>query len=70
MIKATIVEKRINDTLLSKVVFAITYIKNLCPTRALEELINLTKMQNKDFPNLYHLYILSSTVYIFPHIKK
>ena len=49
-----------------------THIKNLRPTRALEGPISPAEMQdkdlpNKDLPNLHHLRILGSTVYVFLH---
>ncbi len=64
-----------DDTLWPKVVFAMTYIKNLHPTQALEGSISPAKIErkglpNKDLLNLHHLRILGSTVYVFLHKEK
>ena len=65
MVRATILEGGIDDTLWPEIVLAITYIKNLQPTRALKGSINLIEIQNQAFPDLHHLRILGSNVYIF-----
>ncbi len=72
MVRATILEGGIDDTLWPKVVLVMTHIKNLCPTQALEKLISLAKMEgkdlpNKELPNLHHFRVLGSTVYMFLH---
>ncbi len=46
MIREKILEGRIDDTLWLKIVLAMTHIKNLRPTRALEGFISPFKMQN------------------------
>lgn len=44
MVRATILEKRIDDTLWSEIVLTITYIKNLRSKQALERFINPIEM--------------------------
>lgn len=44
MIKAIILKTKINNMLWPKIVLAMTYIKNLRPTRVLEEFISFIKM--------------------------
>ena len=44
-----------------------THIKNLRPTRALENSISPIEMQNQALPNLHYLCILGSNVYVFLH---
>lgn len=75
MIKALILEGRIDDTFWLEIILAMTYIKNLQPIRALEGSITPVKMQdkdllNKDLPNLHHFRILRSSVYVFLHKKE
>lgn len=75
MVRATILEKGINDTFWLEVVLAMTHINNLWPTWALKGSISPVKIQdkdhlNKDLSNLHYLRILGSTVYIFLHEEK
>ncbi len=67
MVKATILEGGINDTLRPEIVLAMTFINNLQPTRALKGFISLIQMQNQALLDLHHLRILGSNVYVFPH---
>lgn len=67
MVRATILEGGIDDTLWLEIVLAITHIKNLRPTRALEGSISPIEMQNQALPDLHHLRILGSNVYVFLH---
>lgn len=55
------------DTLLLEVILVMTHVKNLQPTRVLEESISPIKKQNNIFPSFQHLRILGSTIYIFFH---
>lgn len=71
----TILKDGIDDTLLLKVVFAIIYIKNLCSTWALKELISPIEIERKDLlnkklPNLQHFYVFDLTVYVFFYEKE
>lgn len=61
-----------DDIFWPEVVLAMTHIKNLRPTKALERSISPAEMQNnsKVFPKLYHLCVLGSTVYVFLHEEK
>lgn len=54
-------------TLWPEIVLAMAYIKNLRPTRALEGYISPIEMQNQALPDLHHLRILGSNVYVFLH---
>ncbi len=67
MVRATIFEDRIDDKLWPEIVLAMTHIKNLRPTRALEGFISPIEIQNQAIPNLHHLRILGSNVYVFLH---
>ncbi len=72
MVRATILEGRMDDTFWPEVVLAMTDIKNLHPTQVLEGSISPTKIEgkdlsNKDLLNLHHLCVLGSTVYVFLH---
>ena len=67
MMRGIILEGRIDDTLWHEIVLAMTYIKNLRPTRALKDSISPIEMQNQAFPDLQHLRILGSNVYVFLH---
>ncbi len=67
MVRATILEWGIDDTLWPEIVLAMTHIKNLRPKRALEEFICPIEMQNQAILDLHHLHILGSDVYIFLH---
>lgn len=66
MTRATILERNINNDLWPELVLAITYMKNNWSTRALQNL-SLYKAYTRKLPNLSHLRILGSTVYIFLH---
>ncbi len=75
MVRATILEGGMDDTLWSEVVLAMIHIKNLHLTQALERSISPVKIEkkdlpNKDLPNLYHLHILGSIVYVFLYKEK
>lgn len=67
MVRATILEGGMDDTLWSEVVLAMTHVKNLRPTRALEGKISPIEKQDDILPNLQHLRVLGSTVYVFLH---
>lgn len=47
-----------------------THVKNLKPTHALKDNISLTEMHNHALPDVYHLRILDSNVYLFLHKEK
>lgn len=63
--KATILEKRMDDILWPKIVFAMTHIKNLRPTQILEGSMSSAKMRDNNLPNFHYLCVLSSIVYVF-----
>lgn len=67
IVKATILEGGMNDILWPEVVLAMTHVKNLRPTRALEASISQAEMQHQIVPSLQHLCVLGSTVYVFLH---
>ncbi len=66
MTRATILEGNIDDDLLPEFVFAMTYVKNCRPTKALQNLSPYEAL-TRDHPDISHLEILSSTVYVFLH---
>lgn len=66
MTRATILEGNIDDELWPELVFAMTYIKNSRPTRALQNL-SPHEVHFHEQPNLTHLRILGSTVYVLLH---
>lgn len=70
LVRATILEGGIDDTLWPGIVLAMTYIKNLRPTRALEGFISPIEMQTQAIPDLHHLRILDSNVHVFLHEEK
>ncbi len=70
MVRATILEGGIDDTLWPEIVLAMTYIKNLRPTRALEGFISPIEMQNQAILDLHHLRIFGSNVSVFFHKEK
>ncbi len=70
MVRATILECRIDDTLWLEIVLAMTHIQNLRLTRVLEDFISPIEMQNQAIPDLHHLRILGSKVYVFVHEGK
>ena len=67
MVRVTILEGGIDDTLWPEVVLAMTHVKNLRPTRALEGAISPIGKQENTQPSLQHLRVLGSTVYVFLH---
>lgn len=70
IVRATILEVGIDDTVWPEIVLAMTYVKNLQPTCAVEGNISPTEMQNQALPDVQHLYILSSNIYVFLHKEK
>lgn len=70
MIRATILEGNIDDELWPELVLAMTYIKNSRPTRALANNLSPHKAHFYEKPDLSHLQILGSTVYILLHEEK
>lgn len=70
MVKATILEREIKDTLWLEVVLAIIHVKNLWPTHALIGSISPIKKQDNILLNLQDLRVLCSTIYIFLHKKE
>ena len=66
MTRTIILEGNINDDLWPKLVLAMIYIKNSQPTRALENTIP-HKAHFYNQPNLAHLWILGSTMYVLIH---
>ena len=67
MVRATILEGGMDDTLWPEIALAMTRVKNLRPTRALEGTISPIKKQDDILPSLQHLRGLGSTVYVFLH---
>lgn len=63
---ATILEANIENELWPELVFAMTYIKNNWPTRALQDLSSHKSYTHK-LSDLTYLQILGSTVYAFLH---
>ncbi len=70
MVKGTILESGIDDAIWPGIVLAMTHIKNLQPTRALEGFISPIEMQNQAISDLHHLRILGSIVYVLLHEEK
>lgn len=66
MTRATILEGNIDDDLWPELVLAMTYIKNSRPTRALENISPYEAQFHKQ-PDLTHLRIFGSTVYVLLH---
>ncbi len=62
--RATILEGNIDDDLWPELVLAITYVKNNRPTKALQDLSPYESYTHEP-PELAHLQILGSTVYVF-----
>ncbi len=67
MTRAIILEGNIDDDLWPELVLAMTYVKNNRPTRALQGNISPHKVSTKEAPNLAHLWVLGSTVYVLLH---
>ena len=67
MARATILERNLNDDLWPEVILAMTYIKNLRPSKALENDNTPFNAQYQENPDIRHLRILRFTVYVFLH---
>lgn len=67
MARLTILEANLSVNLWPEVILAMTYIKNLRPTKALESNNTPYNAQYKKDPDISHLRILSSTVSVFLH---
>lgn len=52
MVRATILERGSDDILWPEIVLAMTHVKNLRPTRALEGNISPKEMQNQVLPDV------------------
>ena len=70
MVRVTILEGEIHETLWSEIVLTITYIKNLLPNRALKGSMSPIEMQIQVLPDLHHFCSLGSSVYVFLHKKE
>lgn len=66
MTRSTILEGNINHELWTELVLAMTYVKNSRSTKALQNLSPYEAL-TRDHPNISHLRILGSTVYVFLH---
>ena len=66
MTRATILEGNIDDDLWPELVLAMTYVENNRPTRALQNL-SPYETYTHELPDLSHLQVLGSTVYVFLH---
>ena len=66
MTRATILEGNIDDDLWPELVLAMTYVKNNRPTRAVQNL-SPHEAYTHELPDLSHLRVLGSTVYVFLH---
>ena len=66
MARASIIEGGIDDSFWPEVILAMTYIKNIRLTKALQGLSPHQELF-KTLPNLAHLQILGSTVYVLIH---
>lgn len=62
--RSAILEGNIDNDLWPELVLAMTYVKNSRPTKALQNL-SPYKALTRDHPNILHLRILCSTVYVF-----
>lgn len=68
MTRATILEGNIDDDFWPELALAMTYVKNSRPTtRALPQNLSPYKALTQDHPDIFHLRILGSTVYVFLH---
>lgn len=67
MTRATILEGNLCDDLWPEIVLAMTYIKNIRPTKALEGNSSPYYAQHQKDPDINHLRILGSTVYVLLH---
>lgn len=70
MAKAIILEKNLNNDLWPKLIMTITYIKNIYPIKTLENNYTPFNTQYKKDPDIIHLWILGSTLYVFLHKEK
>lgn len=52
IVRGTILEGGINDTLWPKIVLAMTHVKNLRPTRAFKDNSSPIEMQNQALPDV------------------
>ena len=66
MTRATILEGSLDDELWPEIVLAMTYVKNVRPTKALGG-DNPYHAQQKIHPDIQHLRVLGSTVYVLLH---
>lgn len=66
MARASIIEGGIDDSFWPEVILAMTYVKHLRPTKALQGLSPHQELF-KTLPNLAHLRVLGSTVYVLIH---
>lgn len=66
MKRATILEKNINDNLWPEIILAMTQVKNIRPTHALEKGNPHQALFDKP-PDINHLQVFGSTVYVFIH---
>lgn len=69
IIRVIILEKNIDDDLWPELILAITYVKNNWPTRAVQNLTPHEAYTHK-LPNLSHLQVLDSTIYVFLYQKE
>ena len=67
MTRATILEGNIDDDFWPELVLTMTYIKNSRITKALPQNLSPYKALTRDRPNISHLRILGSIIYIFLH---
>lgn len=67
MTRATILEGNLCDNLWPEIVVAMTYIKKIWRTKALEGNSSPYYAQHQEDPDINHLRILGSTVYVFLH---
>lgn len=66
MARATILDGNIDDDLWPEIILAMTYVKNVRPTSSLEDK-NPHEVHFNKAPELSHLRVLGSTVYVFIH---
>lgn len=70
MTRAPIFEKNSDDDLQPKLIFAITYVKDNQPIKALQNNFCFYKVYTHKFPNLSHFQIFGPTVYVFLYKEK
>ena len=70
MIHASMLEGNNDNDLWPEILLAMTYIKNNRLTEPLTNNITPQEAQNQEAPNLSHLHILGSTVYVFLYEEK